>query len=174
MPSTPLDQASTTGDSPVLAAATPQERSIVLEQLLAAHPELVTETENLLTALLLSTTADEVADRLGALGIEELACTAGRVPGRGYVHETDAAWELLEEILEPFLTEISRHAELGFGESAASIAAGTVAGLGRLHRAPDGQLIAFAGDDAIDTFTETVHGLADNLGLELDKTAKRT
>ncbi|MDH3683824.1 MAG: hypothetical protein OEV40_28205 [Acidimicrobiia bacterium] len=178
MATTPLNnQATTTGDSPVLAAATPHEKNIVFERLLVAHPELVEETEDLISALMLSTTADEianeVANQLGALGIEELAGRAGRVPGRGYVHETDAAWELLEEALEPFLTDIRRHAKLGFVESAASIAAGILAGLGRLHGAPDGQLIAFAGDDAIDTLTDTVLGLADDLRLELDKTANR-
>jgi len=179
MAPTPLNnQATTTGDSPVLAAATPHEKNIALERLLAAHPELVEETEDLVSALMLSTTADEiedeVADQLGSLGIEELACRAGRVPGRGYVHETDAAWELLEEALEPFLIDIRRHARLGFVESAASIASGTIAGLDRLHGAPDGQLIAFAGDDAIDTLTETILGLAHHLRLELDETANRT
>lgn len=176
---TPLNnRATATGDSPVLAAATPHEKNTVIERLLAAHPELVEEAEDLVSALMLSTTAgeiaDEVAGQLGALGIEELAGRAGRVPGRGYVHETDAAWELLEEALEPFLADMRRHAELGFVESAASIAAGILAGLGRLHRAPDGQLIAFAGDDAIDALTETVLGLADDLRLALDKTANRT
>jgi hypothetical protein len=173
---TPLTKrATTTGDSPVLAAATPHEKSIVLEQLLAAHPELVEETEDLVSALMLSTTADEiedeVADQLGSLGIEELACRAGRIPGRGYVHETDAAWELLEVALEPFLTDIRRHTDLGFVESAASIASGTIAGLGRLRGAPDGRLIAFAGEDAIDTLTESVLGLVDDVSLELDDAA---
>jgi len=167
---TPLDrQATVPGDTSVVAAATSHEKARVLEQLLAAHPELVEEAEGLVSALLLSATADatadEVADQLGSLGFEDLASRAGRIPGRGYIHETDAAWELLEEALEPFLADMRRHANLGFVESAASIASGAITGLGRLRRAPDGQLIAFAGDDTIDTLTETVLDLADELEL---------
>lgn len=161
----------------VVAAATPQEKARVLDQLLGARPELIGEAEVLLRALLSSTTAEAIADEvtgvLGSLGFEELAGRAGRIPGRGYVHETDAAWELLEEALEPFLADVRRLHSVGLGESAAAIASGTVAGLERLRRAPDGQLIAFAGDDAIDTMTESVRGLADDLRLELDEATQQ-
>jgi hypothetical protein len=108
-----------------------------------------------------------------SLGFEDLAARAGRIPGRGYVDETDAAWELLDEALEPFLAEMRRRATLGFIDASASIATGTIAGLRRLQDAPDGQLIAFAGDDAIDTLTETVLYLADNLRIELDERASQ-
>ena len=53
--------------------------------------------QHLANALLSSTSADEVAvdvaDQLGSLGFTELATRAGRQPGRGYVHETDATWK---------------------------------------------------------------------------------
>lgn len=85
--------------------------------------------------------------------------------GRGYVHETDAAWELLEETLEPFLTDIRLRADLGFVDAATTLIAGTVTGL---HGAAGGSLIAFAGDDAIDALTDTIICLADDIGLKLD------
>lgn len=175
---TPLDNQSAVRDeTSVLAATTSQEKATVLEQLLAAHPELVEEAEGLAGAVLMSATADviadDVADRLGSLGFEDLAARAGRIPGRGYVDEAEAAWELLEEAIEPFLADLRRRAALGFIDASASIATGTIAGLRRLQDAPDGQLIAFAGDDTIDTLTETVLDLADNLRIELDERASQ-
>ena len=171
---TPLDkQAAARDNTPVLAATTSQEKATLLKQLLVAHPELVEEAESLAGAVLMSATADaiadDVADRLGSLGFEDLAARAGRIPGRGYVHETDAAWEVLKESIEPFLADMRRRATLGFMDASASIASGTIAGLRRLPGAQDGQLIAFAGDDAIDTLTETVLDLADDLRIELDE-----
>jgi len=153
----------------VIAAATSHEKAGVLEQLLEDHPELVEEAARLVSALLMfapaDAIADEVAAQLGSLGFEDLGGRAGRTPAGGYVHETDAAWEVLEEALEPFLTDMRRRSTLGFGESATSMASGIIAGIDRLRGAPDGQLIAFAGDDAIDTLTETVLDLADDLGI---------
>jgi len=165
-------QANVDSDTSVLAVATSLEKNTVLERLLAAHPELFEEAKGLASRLMSSARAEEIANevahQLGSLGFEELAGRTGRIPGRGYVHETDAAWELLEESLEPFLADIRRRAALGFAEAAAAIASGTIAGLDRLRGAPDGQLIAFAGDDAVDTLTETVLDLADDRQLELD------
>lgn len=59
----------------------------------------------------------------------EIGARAGRQPGRGYVDETEAQWELLTEALGPFEREIERLARLGFCEAAASFAHGVLAGL---------------------------------------------
>jgi hypothetical protein len=45
--------------------------------------------------------------------LDALGARVGRVRGRGYVHETDAAWELVEEAIEPFRSDIERRAALG-------------------------------------------------------------
>lgn len=167
-----------TSNTSVLAAAKPLEKNTVLEQLLAAHLDLIEEAEGLASGLMSSANAEqiahELAHQLGSLGFEELAGRAGRIPGRGYVDENEAAWELLEEALEPFLNDIRRRAALGFTQAAAAIATGTIAGLDRLREKPDGQLIAFAGDDAVDTLADTVVDLADNLQLELDEATNLT
>lgn len=158
-------------NNPVLNQATAYEKAAVLDQLLDGHPELVDEADQLASAILTSVDVDSVATNvaheLESLGIEELATRAGRVRGRGYIHETDAAWEVLEETLEPFLTDIRRRADLGLVEATTTLIAGTITGLHRLHGTADGSLIAFAGDDAIDTLTDTVICLADDIGLKL-------
>lgn len=78
-----------------MAATTSQEKATALEQLLVAHPELVEVAEGVAGAALMPATADAlaeaVADRVGSPGFDDLAARFGRIPGRGYVHETDTA-----------------------------------------------------------------------------------
>ncbi len=86
--------------TPALAALTRDERATVLA-LLASHPDLLTEAEQLALAVLGTDTiegfADNVAWARGAIELKDLAARSGRVRGRGYVHENEAAWELLTE-----------------------------------------------------------------------------
>lgn len=125
-------QGSRSGSGDVLASLTPIERGLVLDALLVAHPELSDEAEALASGLLSSPSADQVAFEvelaLTGIPLEDLAARAGRVPGRGYVHETDAAWELIEEVLAPFLADLERRITLDFLEAAATVAVGIVAG----------------------------------------------
>jgi len=77
--------------------------------------------------------------------LEDLAARAGRVPGRGYVHETDAAWELIEEVLAPFLADLERRITLDFLDAASTVAVGIVAGLYRVREPAPGSVLAYAG-----------------------------
>jgi len=62
--------------------------------------------------------ADEVESALRGRGIDELSGRAGYRPGQGYVHECEAADEILDESLEPFLTDLDRRARLGLTTAA--------------------------------------------------------
>jgi hypothetical protein len=55
-----------------------------------------------------SAVADDVEDALQGLGIEELNARAGYQPGRGCVHPAEAADEILDEVLQPFLDDLQR------------------------------------------------------------------
>jgi hypothetical protein len=135
-----------------LELLTAEESSTVLTQLLVDHPELSDETEHRAVALLSSPSVDEIAANvelaLGGIPLENLGARVGRVPGRGYVHETDAAWELVEEALQPFLTDLERRAEAGLDEAATSVATAIVAGLYRVREPEMGSVLAYAGEDA--------------------------
>jgi hypothetical protein len=130
----------------------PGERGEVLAALLAAHPDLADEAERLATGLLASPSLEEIASEveweLTQLSLEDLAGRAGRVPGRGYVHETEAAWELAEESIETLLDDIERRAALGLADAATRVTAGIIAGLYRLRQPDDGTVLAYAGEDA--------------------------
>lgn len=133
----------------MLASLTPIERGFVLDALLEAHPELSDEAEALASGLLSSPSAEQLAFEveLALIGIplEDLAARAGRVPGRGYVHETDAAWELIEEVLAPFLADLERRITLDFLDAASTVAVGIVAGLYRVREPAPGSVLAYAG-----------------------------
>ena len=66
------------------------EKATVLDELLAARPDLRQPAEacaaQVLTAADRSAAADDVENALQGLGIEELNTRAGYRPGRGYVH----------------------------------------------------------------------------------------
>ncbi len=156
---------------PVLDALTGTEPATVLAELLASHPDLRPEAEQVARQLLgdaaVEAVADDVAWALEAIPLEDLAGRAGRVRGRGYVHENEAAWELIGEVIEPFLTDLSRRAGLALMDAAAAIAIGIVAGLYQTREPEDGTVVAYAGPDALTELADEVINEATKLGVAL-------
>lgn len=155
----------------MLGSLTPGERGQVLDALIAERPELAVEAERLAAELLSSVSIDEVADEVEAalLGIplDALGARAGRVPGRGYIHEVDAAWELVEEAVEPFRSDLERRASLGLVDAAKTLAVGMVAGLYRVCEPEMGTVLAYAGEDTPSELGSGVLELAARLGVEV-------
>lgn len=94
---------------------------------------------------------------------DALATRAGRVRGRGYVHETDAAWELVEEAIEPFRSDLERRAVRMASYAAASVAIGTIAGLYRAREPEMGTVLAYAGEDASSELAAEVTAVEDDV-----------
>jgi hypothetical protein len=128
-----------------------RERAAVLAALLDERPELQAEVERLAAALLgnvrVESVAVEVRSLLVELGLADLAVRAGRQPGGGYVHETDAAYELVEGAVRPFVDDLRRRARLGMHEAGAKLALGVLTGLYRCRDPRDGTVLAYAGTD---------------------------
>lgn len=148
---------------------TSTESGVVLAGLLVAHPELSQEAEALASGLLSSPSVGQIASEvelaLAGVPLEDLGARVGRVPGRGYVHETDAAWELIEEALAPFLADLDRRVALGFLEAAATVAVGLVAGLYQVREPAPGSVLAYAGEDATSMLATDVLDRAEVPGL---------
>jgi hypothetical protein len=114
--------------SPALNALTAAEKGELLDALLTARPDLRGQAEELATRRLSGVdpkgVADGVESALRFVEIDELNGRAGYRPGIGYVHPVDAAAEVLDELLQPFLDDLQRHAQLGMTAAAVEMAVG--------------------------------------------------
>ena len=127
----------------------PEEAAGVLRHLLELHPDLATEAEEMARSLLhqvdYEDVAAEIEDEIRALDYEELNARAGRHEW-GYVEPTQAAWEILEETVEPFREDMKRHLELGLDAEALEICKGLVLGCYRLSERAGGDVLGWATD----------------------------
>jgi len=87
------------------------------------------------------------------------------VPGRGYVDETEAAWELVEESIEPFRSDLDRRAAVGLLDAVANLAVGIVAALYRARDPEIGTVLAYAGEDTPVDLASEILDRAARLGV---------
>lgn len=155
----------------MLDALTRDERAQVPDSLAAERPDLIADAERLAAELLSSASSDAVADDVEAalvgIPLGALGARAGRVRGGGYVDEADAAWELVDEAITTFRSDLERRASLGLVEAAAMLAAGVVSGLYRAREPKTGTVLARAGDDAPGELAGGVLELVSRLGVEV-------
>jgi hypothetical protein len=117
----------------------------VLHAFLDCHPELVGEAEEIARAAVTDVDAEAVAEQVEHavldLDLDELDARAGR-KSWGYVEPTEAAWEVLEEAVHPFVEQMKRHVDLGFEAAATATCAGIVLGLYRCRGQGPGHAVA--------------------------------
>jgi hypothetical protein len=154
----------------VLDALSAAEKAAVLDELLAARPDLRQPAEAYAAQVMAgadrSAVAGDVEDALLGLGIEELDTRAGYRPGRGYVHPAEAADEILDEALQPFLDDLYRRAGLGMRSAAAGLAAGILLGLYDCRHDNSETLLEYCPDYAAERASGVVSDCA-SLGIEL-------
>jgi len=125
------------------------ESAAVLRRLLEAHPDLAGEAEKIARSLLHEVNYEEVSaaieDEIRAQDYEALNARAGRHEW-GYVEPWEAAWEILEETVEPFREDMKRHLELGLEGEALEICKGLVLGCYRLSEQEGGDVLGWAPD----------------------------
>ncbi|MBI2998469.1 MAG: hypothetical protein HYY46_08455 [Deltaproteobacteria bacterium] len=125
------------------------EAAQVLRALLEKRPALAKEVEALAESVIgdvsVEDVADAVEDAVQGLDLEDLQGRAGRKV-YGYVEPTEAAWELLEEAMAPFLEDIRRRAEGGQDGAALSTCAGMVLGLYRVRDNTEENVLQYAPD----------------------------
>lgn len=108
----------------VLSACDDAERASVLAALVEHDPSLRQRAEEFarrhLATVEIPAVADTVTDALLQLGTEDLANRAG--PRRhGYVEPNEAAWQLLEQVLDPWIDDLNRRAQLGLHGAAVDL-----------------------------------------------------
>jgi hypothetical protein len=155
---------------PTLDTLSAAEKATVLDELLAARPDLRERAEayavQLMTDAGRSAVADDVEGALQGLDIEELNTRAGYRPGRGYVHPAEAADEILDEALQPFLDDLQRRVGLGMRSAAVELAAGILLGLCNCRHGNSETLLEYSPDYAAERASGVVSDCA-RLGIEL-------
>jgi hypothetical protein len=137
----------------------PSEAQEVLDSLLKAHPELRKEAEGVARSLIAEVSFEEVAEQvewaLAHLGLDDLGDRAGK-HSWGYVGPTEAAWELLQEAIDPFIAELDRQLELGLWRQALETCKGLVLGLYEVRNKQSDGCLGWAPDFAGETAAEAL------------------
>ena len=141
------------------------EAASVLKTLLDRHGELRSEAETIARAILAEispfSVADDVADALLQFDYDDLN---GRAGGQswGYVGPDEAAGELLDEALEPFVTDMKRYLEMGLEDQARQFCQGILLGLYRVRDGGENDILGWVPDfpaeaaaDALKVWSET-------------------
>ena len=135
------------------------EAATVLRLLLKGHPELAKEVEALAKSVIgdvsIEDVADDVEDVLRSLTLDNLNDRAGP-KADGYVEPTEAAWEMVEEEVMPFLDDIKRRVESGQFDAALATCAGVVLGVYRLRKGDRGPFLEWAVDSPDEMAGEAV------------------
>ena len=101
------------------------------------------------------------------MDIGELNTRAGHRPDSfGYVHPVEAADEILDEALQPFLDDLQRRADLGMEAAATEIAAGILLGLYNCREGGSETLLEYVPDYAAERASVLV-GDCVKLGIDL-------
>jgi hypothetical protein len=157
--------------TPTLDVLSAVERASILTTLLRAHPELTREAEAMAVKQLaeedsVAVAADVAAD-LRALDLEQLSDRAGAQWGGGYIDPHEAAHDLLAEVIQPYLDDLSRRAKVGAGTAGGQIACGLLAGLYACRDEDDNDLVlTHAGmPDAVDHLARAVLATCDKAGI---------
>lgn len=144
----------------IMDALTPAEKAAVLEELLVTHPDLREDAEAIAASSMSVVDADAVASEVTSalIGVDiwELNGRAGYRPGMGYVHEVEAADELLDEALQPFLDDLHRRARLGHLDAATDLATGVLHGLRDCGHADSDTLLQYSPDFATERAAEVI------------------
>jgi hypothetical protein len=94
---------------------------------------VLTETMNVLTEIDLDATADEVAAVLESIDVRDCWDRSGG-SRYGYTSPDEAASELIEEELQPFIDQVEHYHEMGLPEQETVYCMGVILGLYRYER----------------------------------------
>jgi len=121
----------------VVGKLTPEQALEIIERLSQKGGKIrdavVNEAMNILADVDMDETADEVFDALESIDVQDCWDRSG-ASRDGYTSPDEAAAEIIDEELQPFLVQVERYHELGMFEQEAVYCAGVVLGIYRYGR----------------------------------------
>jgi hypothetical protein len=125
----------------------PEEAAEVLRRLLRTHADLTNEAERIAKAVLTQVdfedTASAVEDAVTGVDIDDIYARAGKHEW-GYVEPDEAAVEILNSALEPFIEDIQRQIDLGLEAESLEMCKGVVLGLYRAEQESEDEVLQLA------------------------------
>ncbi len=99
--------------------------------------------------------ADALCAELDALEVEEVWDRAGRTR-YGYVEPYEAAYDMVQEVLEPFLDDLRKSQKLGLSKAVTQLCTGLLKGLYRFERESKSEFKDWAADAPVSFAAEVV------------------
>lgn len=142
----------------IIEQLTPADANAVLHALAFSNETLAAHIAELAMARFDEVDVEEVAavlyDELEALEVEEVWERAGR-KRHGYVETGDAAYQMIEEVLTPFLADLARYQKLGLRDEANQMCEGLLLGFYRFEHESASRFKDWASDAPL-SFAKTV------------------
>jgi hypothetical protein len=127
----------------------PREAEELLRRLIESEPRLRERAEEIAQTLFAEVSCEKIAgeieDAVRGIDADDVSARAGG-HSWGYVEPGEAAAELLDEALEPFLEDLKRRRELGQDDQALEVCKGVVLGLYHVEQGEECEVIAVAPD----------------------------
>lgn len=137
------------GKVSVVAGLNGEEAASVLRHLLNCHPELQAEAEavaaDVIGEISYLDVAEDVESAVLQFDWDDLNGCAGSHSG-GYVEPGEAASELLEEAVEPFVGDMKRYLGIGLVKQARELCQGILLGLYRIRNNEGNGVLNYAPD----------------------------
>ena len=125
----------------------PEQAAEVLRRMLKARADLANEAERIAKAVLTEVnfedTAFEVEDAVTGVDIDDVYARAGKHEW-SYVEPGEAALEILDSAVEPFIEDIKRQIDLGLEAEALETCKGVVLGLYRVAQGSEDEVLRWA------------------------------
>ena len=140
----------------IINQLSPTDALAILRALADSDNQLAARIAEMATARLRGVAPEEIAaalyDELNGLDVEEVWYRAGRTR-YGYVEPHEAAEQMIEETIAPFLEELKKYQALGMNAEANRMCMGLLLGLHRFGRESTSEFKDWA-SDAPDAFAE--------------------
>ena len=125
----------------------PEEAAEVLRRLLKARADLVNEAEGIAKAVITQVNFEDIAaaveDAVTGVDIDDVYARAGKHEW-GYVEPGEAALEILDSAVEPFIEDIKRQIDLGLDAEALETCKGVMLGLYRAAEETEDEVLLWA------------------------------
>lgn len=142
----------------IIAQLSPGDALSILQSLANSDEELARRIAEMAIAQLSQVDPEEVAsalyDGLNALEVEEVWDRAGETR-YGYVDPSEAAFQMIDEVIEPLLEELSKYQKLGLNTQANEMCMGLLLGFYQFEHEATSEFKNWAVDAPI-SFAETV------------------